>query len=71
VGVEPRRIGEIMVEMSYICRDHLSIALEIQSERDEQKKKHILLGEIMVSDGFITRSQLRRILLEQERRWGN
>jgi len=68
MGTEVQRIGEIMVEMRYICHDHLSIALEIQAERDRQRKKHIRLGEIMVSDGFITRPQLRKILLEQERR---
>ncbi len=68
---EAQRIGEIMVEMSYISLDHLKIALYIQSQRDLKKRKHIPLGEIMVSDGFITRSQLMKALEEQARRRKN
>jgi|GEM_PF-2689926 len=66
--MKAKKIGEIMVEMSYICLDHLEIELEVQAERDEQGRKHIRLGEMMVSDGFTTRSQLRRALAEQARR---
>lgn len=65
-----KKIGEIMVEMSYICLDHLEMELEVQAERDEQGKKHIRIGEMMISDGFTTRSQLRRALAEQARRKG-
>ena len=63
-----QRIGEIMMEMSYIGPDHLEIALEFQAERDKQKQKHLYLGEMMVSDGFVTTSQLRKAIEEQARR---
>ena len=68
MGIKAHRISEIMVETSYICPDHFKIALGVQAQRDRQGKKHIRLGEIMASDGFITRSQLRKVLAEQERR---
>jgi hypothetical protein len=37
--MKAKRIGEIMVEMSYICLDHLEMALEIQDQRDKKGKK--------------------------------
>jgi len=63
-----RELGEIMVEMCYISQDHLEIALEVLEHRIKHGRKYIGLGEILVSDGFITRSQLKKVIEELAKR---
>jgi type II secretory ATPase GspE/PulE/Tfp pilus assembly ATPase PilB-like protein len=51
------KLGEMLVELSFLSREQLGVALQFQQAND---KKH--LGEILVELGFLTRDQLDLVL---------
>ncbi len=62
------RLGEILIRKGHISRDHLRIALEIQSYGDKEYSINPgeLLGKILVKRGFVETMTLVRILCEQK-----
>lgn len=58
------RLGDYMVERSWLTPDQLNQALSLQAELAEQGQ-HELLGELLVKNGFITRAILDRAVTEQ------
>jgi len=59
------KLGEILIEMSYLTQSQLDRCLQKQKEIHIFDYKHKLLGEIIVESGFITEEQLRQALAEQ------
>ena len=51
-----KKLGEILVENSYISKSQLEQALEQQRENSE------LLGQILISLGYITEDELKEAL---------
>jgi murein DD-endopeptidase MepM/ murein hydrolase activator NlpD len=60
--LEKVRIGELLVQKGLIDQAALKQALS------QQKLSHQKLGDVLVAEGYITATQLRKILLEQRRR---
>jgi hypothetical protein len=59
-----KRFGVIAVELGIISKRQLLVAMEIQIEDDLAGKDHLLLGEILMGGGIISRDQLRAVLTE-------
>ncbi|MCX5829631.1 MAG: hypothetical protein NTV58_16800 [Deltaproteobacteria bacterium] len=59
-----KRFGTIAVELGIISKRQLLVAMEIQIEDDLAGKDHLLLGEILMGGGIISRDQLRTVLTE-------
>lgn len=68
----PKRkpFGQIAVQMGLATQAQVKKALQIQREEDAAGKTHRLLGIILVSEGFLSTSDLIAILklYQQERR---
>jgi len=59
-----KRFGTIAVELGIISKRQLLVAMEIQIEDDLAGKDHLLLGQILMGGGIISRDQLRTVLTE-------
>ncbi len=71
------KTGEILIEKGYISEPELNFFLNLQVVRnanehvvDANRKKEILLGEIMLASKLITNDQLREALSYQSRKGG-
>jgi hypothetical protein len=59
-----KRFGMIAVELGIITKQQLLVAMELQIENDLAGKEHLLLGQILMSGGIITKDQIRTVLTE-------
>jgi hypothetical protein len=59
-----KRFGTIAVELGIISKRQLLVAMEIQIEDDLAGKDHLLLGQILMDGGIISRDQLQTVLTE-------
>jgi|WetSurMetagenome_2_1015567.scaffolds.fasta_scaffold625463_2 hypothetical protein len=59
-----KRFGTVAVELGIITNRQLSVALNIQLEYDLAGKKHVLLGQILIEGGIITKDQVITVLSE-------
>ncbi len=57
-----RRFGILAVEKGYITAEQLLEAMAIQLKRDLDKKKHRLIGRILVELGYVQPFQIKEIL---------
>jgi hypothetical protein len=57
-----KRFGSYAVEKGFITEDQLIEALAIQARENVKEKKHRLLGQIMLDQGFITALQIDEVL---------
>jgi len=67
VEVQDKRFGVIAVEKGFITKERLFEALKIQIEEDLQKKKHNLIGLILIKLGYLTHDQADEILLAMKK----
>lgn len=58
--MKQKRLGEILVERGLLSQEELDIALKLQQE------SHSLLGDILVSQGFLPPFRLYQVLAEKE-----
>jgi hypothetical protein len=56
------RFGMIAINEGYITQDQLIQALTIQARENIEEGKHRLLGQIMLSEGFLSEEQVDKIL---------
>ena len=56
------RIGELLVEQGHLSKELLEEALRIQRKPNEQR----LLGQILVSRGYVTVAQVQAALAKQK-----
>ena len=56
------RFGMIAINKGYITKDQLIRALTIQAKENMEDEKHRLLGQIMLSEGFLSAEQIDDIL---------
>jgi hypothetical protein len=57
-----KRFGSIAVEKGFITIDQLASAMNIQILENVEKKKHRLIGEILLDLGFITEPQIDQVV---------
>ena len=57
-----KRFGTIAVEKGFVTPDQLETALRIQSQENRRLGRHRLIGQILVSLGFLNGSQVDEIL---------
>jgi hypothetical protein len=57
-----KRFGMVAVELGIITKQQLLVAMEIQIENDLAGKEHLLLGQILMAGGIITKDQIRTVL---------
>ena len=57
-----KQFGIIAIEKGYISSGNLLETLKIQVEEEVQHKTHRLIGEILMDKGYITPSQIQRVL---------
>ena len=57
-----KRFGTIGIEKGYINPDQLNKGLEIQNHEDNEFGRHRLIGQILVSKGWLTDEQVQDIL---------
>jgi len=67
VEVRDKRFGVIAVEKGFVTKEQLFEALKIQIEEDLQKKKHNLIGLILIKLGYLTHDQADEILLAMKK----
>ena len=67
VEVQDKRFGVIAVEKGFITKEQLFEALKIQIEEDLQKKKHNLIGLILIILGHLTHEEADVILLAMKK----
>jgi len=67
VEVQDKRFGVIAVEKGFITKEQLFEALKIQIEEDLQKKKHNLIGLILIKLGHLTQEEADEILLAMKK----
>jgi hypothetical protein len=56
------RFGMIAINKGYITKEQLIHALTIQAQENIEKGTHRLLGQILVSEGFLSAEQVDDIL---------
>jgi hypothetical protein len=56
------RFGMIAINKGYITKDHLIQALTIQAKENIEEGKHRLLGQILLSEGFLSAEQVDDVL---------
>ncbi|MFA5179736.1 MAG: hypothetical protein WC405_00320 [Syntrophales bacterium] len=59
-----KRFGTIAVELGIITNRQLLVAMNIQIEDDLAGKDHVLLGQILMAGGIISKDQIRAVLTE-------
>ena len=57
-----KRFGVIAVEKGFVTADQVMEAMKIQIKEDVEKSQHRLIGEILVSMGAMTSSQVDKVL---------
>ncbi|MBW1701183.1 MAG: hypothetical protein JRJ11_02890 [Deltaproteobacteria bacterium] len=62
------RFGIIALEKGFITSRQLGKAVNTQLSDDLERRKHRLIGEILVDMGFMTVSQVEEVLDDQEKR---
>lgn len=56
------RFGMIAVNKGYITKDQLIRALTIQAQENFEESKHRLLGQIMLSEGYLSPEQIDDVI---------
>jgi len=57
-----KRFGTMAIEKGFITIDQLLDALEVQVREDLEGVKHRLIGRILYDLGFLTLSQIERVI---------
>ncbi len=57
-----KRFGTVAIEKGYITHEQMERGLYIQQQEDEQFDRHRLIGQILVSEDWITETQVEDIL---------
>ena len=57
-----RRFGEIAIEKGYVTESQVERALAVQERVDEEGGEHRLIGLVMLSEGYISTTQLIEML---------
>ena len=57
-----KRFGTIAEEQGFVTKEQVIEALEIQVKENMEKGKHRFIGQILISLGYLTQSQLKEML---------
>ena len=58
------RFGNIAIAKGFITPEDLLMALKTQIQEETEKKKHRLIGQILLEQGVISGEQIQQILAE-------
>ena len=58
------RFGSIAIAKDFITPEDLLDALKIQVQEETEKKKHSLIGQILLEQGVISGEQIQQVLSE-------
>ena len=58
------RFGNIAIAKGFITTEDLLNALRIQVQEETEKKKHSLIGQILLEQGVISGEQIQQVLAE-------
>ena len=58
------RFGNIAIAKGFITPEDLLTALKIQVQEETEKKKHRLIGQILLEQGVISGKQIQQVLAE-------
>lgn len=58
------RFGNIAIAKGFITPEDLLNALKIQVQEETEKKKHSLIGQILLEQGVISGEQIQQVLAE-------
>jgi hypothetical protein len=64
MGVYEKRFGMIAIEKGFITGDDLIRALSIQIDENIEKKRHRLIGEILLEMDIMTADQIETVARE-------
>jgi hypothetical protein len=56
------RFGSAAVDKGFITRMQCTKALEVQAREDKEKRKHRLLGQILIDMKLLTQKQVNEVL---------